>query len=298
MAVQKKNENALTILDQETGQFVEVTHETQRLASYVHNQVLMGAFISAVSIKKIFDEKLYLGLNCGSKDEYCSTMLPFGIRQAQRLYQIANKFDAVSKSLTGNGLIQITSGDTLENTTLMSHDLNANELAQLGMAKLYELTKLEDENIKDLIKEGKTKVADHELLIEEIKDASAKELSKIISETTKKYKSKISQLTEEVALLKEEKNSIEKDFEKLQAKKEEIDEIEMQYGPTASLLADKKRRLSNASALLNEFVETFVKAGVTDEDPESIRRDVQDLIRRIDEVHSRCSSIYDTVILE
>ena len=47
----------MTVYDEETEKFVDVSPETQRLAAYVHQQGLMGAFISAVSLKKMWDEK-------------------------------------------------------------------------------------------------------------------------------------------------------------------------------------------------------------------------------------------------
>ncbi len=292
--IKSEEPHALTILDQESGEFVEVSHEKQRLASYAHNQVLMGAFISAISIKKIFDEKLYLGLNCGSRDEYCETMLPFGRRQAFRLYAIANKFDAVSKSLTGDGLTQITSGDTSDLVTLKSQT----ELAGIGVTKLYELTRLEDDDIKDLIKGGKLKTESGDYDIEDIKDASAKELSRIVSESTKKYKTKISQLTEEVALLSEEKKAKDKELERLAKEKEELEGLERIYGPMASQLKLKKKLLTEARDLLDTFNEVAIRIGVTEDDPENMRKGIQDLIRSIDDVHNRVLGVYETVILD
>ena len=286
------------ILDHESGKFIDITADMQRTASFVHQQILMGAFISAVSIKKMFDDKLYLGMNCTSRDEYIDTMLPFGRSQAYKLYKVASKFNAVSQSLTGNGLTQISSSETLEIVQSTALNGKAAEISSLGIEKLYELTKLDDDDIKDLIKKGKVKLEDGDITIEDIKDATAKELSRIVKEQTKKYRDENSKLREEVELIKAEKQTAEKKLAKLENRKEELDEIESKYGAVASLTADKKDHLKRSNDLLNDFIETFVRAGITADDPESLRKDCQDLIRKIDEIHQRALAVYDTVIVD
>lgn len=293
------------ILDQETGKFVDITTDMQRHASYVHNQVLMGAFISAISIKKMFDDKLFLGMNCTSRDEYIDTMLPFGRRQAYKLYQVANKFDAVSQSLTGNGLTQIVSGDASDLVHLSALGENTNETVEntnnivgLGINKLYELTKLEDDDLKDLIKKGKIKIDGADVTIEDIKDTTAKELSRILHESTKKYKSKIAQQGEDINLLKEEMKSNEKELARLRKKDEDLDLIQKQYGPMATLIGQKKNYLNDAEKYLDIFQKIFINAGITEEDPEALRQHCQDIVRKIDQYHKNATDNYINVFVE
>jgi hypothetical protein len=291
------NANSLTILDLDTGEFTEVSHEQIRLAQYAHQQVLLGVFISAISLKKIFDEKLYLALNCQSKEEYCST-LPFGLRQAEKLCAIAAKFENVSKSLTGNGLIQITSGDTLENAKSTSPNEIAEKVSNLGIEKLYELSRFDDGDLAELIKKGKVKVGENDFNIEDIKDETAKELGRQISEATKKYKSKIAVLTEENKLLIEQKEATEKNLDKLNKRKEELEDIELKYGPVASSAQAKRKALEQARNLLENFNEVIIRCGITPEDPEVLRKLLQGIIRETDEVHERLLTTYVDAITE
>jgi polyhydroxyalkanoate synthesis regulator phasin len=286
------------ILDQESGKFVDITADMQRHASYVHNQVLMGAFISAVSIKKMFDDKLFLGMNCSSRDEYIDTMLPFGRRQAYKLYQVANKFDAVSQSLTGNGLVQIGSGDTSEIVQSTALEGKAPEISSIGIEKLYELTKLEDDDLKDLIKKGKIKIDGADVTIEDIKDTTAKELSRILKESTQKYKSKIAQQGEDINLLKEEMKSNEKELARLRKKDEDLDLIQKQYGPMATLIGQKKNYLNDAEKYLDIFQKIFINAGITEDDPEALRQHCQDIVRKIDQYHKNATDNYINVFVE
>lgn len=292
----KKQQIATSVFDGETGEMAEVTAEGQRMASYLHQQVLLGVFISATAIKKMFDEKLYLALGCQTKEEYCLT-LPYGYRQANKLYQIAAKFEDVSKNLIGEGFTGISSSGMLENMNSSSH-LNEKDIASLGITKLYQLTRLEDENIKELIKEGKTELGGGEISIEEIKEMSAKEVSRTVSEATKKYKAKIAQLTEENALLSAEKKQTEKELSALKEKEIELEEIENKYGPTASKLEHKRKKLDEARALLNDFSETIIRTGISAEDPATLRRDMQDLIKKINETYEVILLQFEDVIID
>lgn len=293
MKLSRQKEGAVgEVLDEETGLFVDITPEMMHEASYVHNQVLMGAFISAVSIKRIFDEKLYLAMNCCSKEEYCNNMLPFGKRQAYKLYAVANKFDAVSKSLTGNALKEIGSGDTSQFVHLNSQSEIDENFAGMGISKLYELTKIDDEDFAELVKTGKTKINNTDLDIDEIIEMKGKELQKKINEALKKYKDKTSQQAEKIKLLEEEAKTNEKDYHRLLTKEKDLKLIEAQYGPEATKIEQKIEYMNMAEASLDEFMRVFNNANILPEDPEELRRKAQDITRKIHMYHERAQNLY------
>jgi len=285
------------VYDAENDKWIEVTREQQSMAAYVHQQVLLGVFVSAMAIKKVFDERLYLALGCQTRDEYIDMMLPYGRRQVYRLISIAEKFDGVYGNLLQNKeLADVGSTDSSKLVTLKS--LNSPELKEindLGVTKLYELVKLDDDELSELVKKGKTKVNGNDISLEEIKDASAREVSKIISEAKKKMQSKIDQLTEDVSLLKEEKKLLDKRNKQLEERILNAEEIEKKYGGTASLIEHKREMLNKANSLLNDFNEVIIRTGINDEDPSGLQEDLVNLIRKIDEVHGRVSNYYQEV---
>jgi len=302
--LEKRTESRnLTVYDAENDAWVEVNAEQQRFAGYVHQQVLLGVFVSATAIKKVFDEKLYLALGCQSRDEYIETMLPYGKRQTYRLYAVANKFNSV----LGNGdLMQLQGNndkyliDKTENVSLKSHlnnrTIEVQTLGELGINKLYELTKLDDDELKDLVKKNKVELGNGEYSLEDIKEMTGQELRKQMTEIRKKYQARLSLVEEENETLKEEKKLIEKQRYTDAERIKNAEDLESKYGAPASLLEDKKKMLEKARGLLNEFNQVIVRCGINIEDPEGIQSDLVDIIRKIDTVHQATIGVYEDVI--
>jgi len=294
-----KSEGALKVYDAESEQWKDISSKEQKMAAYIHNQVLMGVFISATAIKKMFDEKLYLGLGCDSKEEYISTMLPYGRSQAYRLYAIGSKFNGIlggfgeQAKLLGEGNEQNPNDFVPSMGQNEAGNVTPAGLNNLGMAKLYELTRIDDANFDELMTTGKANIGGNEITIEEIKEHSAKELQKRISENKKLYTGKIAQMQEEIKTLKEEKKTLEASEDKIKT----AVELEKLYGGVASKLEDKKSRLSDATSLLNDFNETIMRCGITDEDPQVLQQQLVDLIRQVDGLYARIQGSFGSIII-
>jgi hypothetical protein len=281
----------MQVFDTEKNDWVTITVEEHTTASYVHQQIYIGAIVSAMAIKKMFDGKLYIAMGCQNKEDYIDTMLPFGRTQTYKLVAIASKFqkvlpDANSKLLLSDNKSEVvhSGGQT---------DL---ELQNLGVNKLYELASLEDDELTQLLKKGKVKVGDGEITIDDVRDQSAKEFSKQIAELRKKYSSKISQLSEDNETLKEELIIKDKTNRKLQQRLLDAEELELKYGPGASLLEHKKANINKAREMFNDAIEYLVRSNVNVEDPQSVQKDLCDTIRKIDELHQRAESYFNEVI--
>jgi|GEM_PF-1617565 len=287
----KQAPGTLTVFDEELNDFIEVDYETQRLAAYVHQHVVLGAFTSAIGIKKIFDEKLYRGLGCSSRENYIYTMTDYSKSQAYKLYAIASKLDEVGKSINGgeSPLLITEGGINVQSTGLT-------EVMGMGIEKLYKLVRGDDEELKSLVKTGKMNLDGNEITIEEIKEMSAREVSKLVSEQKKKFTAKITQLDEKVKKLSLEQKENEKLIKELTEENEHAQKIEKTLGPVAARIKDKAERLAEARKLLDEFVATFVRCGVTDEDPEELQSDVTALIKKIDETAVKMRGNFSEVI--
>lgn len=294
MAKKNNKDFALEVLDAESGKFIEISHEQVRLAQYVHQQALLGVFISAVSIKKMIDERLYFALGFGSRDEYIDAALPYGRSQAYKLIAIATKFDSVAKSLTGKDLGVIGEGEGPEKVQSTGLNENEQKITQLGVEKLYELTRLDDENVKELIKTGHTRAKDADFDLDKILSASARQLQ----EQIKKYRDKHAQDTEKIKTLRAEKDLIESERDKLAEENKTARELEIKFGPAASKLKHKRDVLEEARRLLSEFIEVANRAGVEPGDSQGLKKDLVDLIRRVDDTHKNLIAFYDDVISE
>ena len=285
----------MTVYDEETEKFVDVSPETQRLAAYVHQQGLMGAFISAVSLKKMWDEKLYLGMGCQSREEYISVCTPYGRRQAYKYYQIATKFEAAGKLLAGNELKPISlEGGSVQLTALNGDQ--AEKIGALGIEKLYELSSLEDEEVAKLIKTGKVTLNGGDLSLQDIIDSTAREAAKKIATLKKTYQSKISQLTEELKLKESEEKERRKLVEDLSIQNKEAKRIESKLGEKATLLKHKYEQLEEANRLVDDASMVIRRCGVTEDDPAELQANLIKLLKKIDEIHEEFATEFAEIV--
>ncbi len=297
--IEIRPKNTLEVFDAETQEWKKISQNEQQLASYMHNQIMAGVYYSAAALTKMLDEKLYIALGCESRDEYIDTMLPYSRRQAYILLAIGRKFSGILGGISQNKLISAGSDDGVqeralndnmsENTEIGVHERALNEL---GIKKLYEMTKFEDSEIEELLNTGSTRINGNDFSLEEIKEKSAKDLSIKMAQVKKQYSGKISQLQEEISMLKEEKKLLLKNEEQVKT----AVELEKLYGAPASKLEDKKSRLNKSFSLLNDFIETFARCGITTEDPELVQQQAVDLVRQIDSVYTRAQGVIGDVI--
>lgn len=290
-------QTGLTIFDREKKRYITIDTEQQQFAAMVHQQVLLGVFVSAIALKKIIDDKLFLALGCETQEEYFESMTPYSSRQGYRLLTIARKFDSVYGALGSNEIKQISEGKVtpVSHGKGSKHVINAEKLGELGIRKLYELAKFEDEELKELIKKGKAKINGEDISLDEIKDMTARELTKQVKEVKDKYMAKLSKVTEENKLLKEEKKSLNSKIEQMQEDVEEADQLARQFGPAASRLKEKKQYVIKAEELLNEFRHTLFRCGVSEDDPEELQKQLVSIIRKIDETHKNAIMHYENV---
>jgi hypothetical protein len=293
-----KETHILNVYDDEEKKWVEISPENQRMAAYVHQQVLMSSFVTATAIKKMFDERLYLALGCQGREEYIATMLPMGRSQAYKYYAIATKYESATKLLAGDNYKPLA----IENGAVHLSGLNEEEIenvAGLSISKLYELSTLEDNKLAELMKKGKIKNAEGDTLdIQALVDVTDKEAQKKIAAFKKEYSAKVNQLTEENKLLKEERKTLARERDD---NKNKVDDLKVDlaiYGPNATKLKDKAEHLAIAQKLLNEVNLAIVKAGVLFSDPQGLRTDLINTIQKIDEVHNILSNHYSEILAE
>lgn len=271
--------NEMTVFDGDKQDFVKVSKEQQLSAGYIHQQIAMGVFITALAIKKMYDEKLYLAFNCSTREEYADTMLPFGRRQAEKYYRIADKFKEYLP----------------ENANLSSQI--EGDVQELGIAKLYELTKIEDEDLRTVMSGGNLTGADgNKYSLEDINDMSARELSKRIQEIKSKYTSRISNFEEENKLLKAERESDKELVESAKEQTEHAHKLEIMYGGGASLLKDKEACLQAARDHFRRAWESLESANITEKDPVQLQREVPEILNGYLELHHHLCARYSPFI--
>jgi hypothetical protein len=126
---------------------------TPGVASKLHNIVLSGVLVSAFAINEIIKNNYYRELGYESAKEYCGEALPFDYRQALRYCKIATKFSETYNDMSNKMLELIYSSNSLKEVTSMSL-LPMEDANRIGMAKLYELSRLSNRDFEDIIIKG------------------------------------------------------------------------------------------------------------------------------------------------
>lgn len=290
----------LTVYDEENQKYIEVNREIQVLAAQTHQEVLMGVFTSAVAIKKMFDNKLYLGLGYQSREDYIANGLPIARRQAYAYYQIASKMDSAVKLLRAenaefdeNSNPVVHSSALTQNTEqLLPNENGWSELGKLGVKKLYEITTLEDDELATLLKSGKVSLDGGDIDLNELIDLTAKQVAQKVAAARKRDKAEISRLSEKIKLTESEQKDRAKLVDQLSKENGDAKKIEAMYGPKASLIKDKFERVSMARTLLNEFAMTTRNCGVDENDPAELRNELRTLLKSISELHEELTDAY------
>mgnify|MGYP001033587445 CR=1 FL=1 len=307
---------SITVFDAEENKYVEITAEKQKTAAFVHQQIVLSSFATALSIKKMFDEKLYLAFGCSTREEYAETMLPFGYRQANKYYRVASRFEPLLQ-LKGNSSSteerkstspeKWNSSSTEERKSTSPEKWNSSSTNTENLEKIKGLPintldtlirELDDEEIDELINKGKIENEDISLTIDTIKELSQREAQKEIAKFKRKFSDKINQQEQEIKLLKAENKILLKEKSILNEKFESLEKEYIVHGPKAQLIEEKNKTLDSAFKQLIDFNLTFVRANIKESDPDALKSKVIDLFDQIEEVKLRFMMSYDFILGE
>lgn len=244
-----------SVYDADEDRFVKVTHEQRSLALALQQRLDVATLVTAVILKRMADEKLYLSLGFSSFREYAELRLPFNYRQAHKYAEIGRKFAEYFESEDPN--VQSTARDSSKPGQITE------DLGSLGVEKLYELSQLEDADFSEILSEGKITLADGtELDLEDIKSQSVQDLNKQLE----KHRKYIKDLEAELNTSENEKAKALKRAEQLEADSETGLKYREMFGEKSLEYQAQKSRLAEARSKLLDLNQTLSK--IRDIDPE------------------------------
>jgi len=299
MEIKMTNELAPMIYDGETKELRPLDPERHRMASFLHQQALMGTMVTALAIKKIFDDKYYLELGCTTKAEYCETMLSFSVRQAEKYYAVASRFQSVI-ALPEDANSSSHNGENVNSSLQIEGNANSSshQFAQLGITKLYQLLTLPDKNLQELIETGKTSVRDlDDVTMEDLHESSARKVMLQMKELRRELTGKISRLEQENLKLKSEASTAEDRMKEAREMWEKGAQLESKYIGAERTLEGKRRSIARAHELLSELMREVTKIEINLDDPETEQRRCLDLVRNLEWAHSNARMQFDILVL-
>jgi len=277
----------LKVYDADEDKVIEISHEMQMEAISTIQQLQAGIFIMAFGIKRMVDKKLYLALNIESKDQFLSTLEFVGRSQAYKLLAIADKFnDVFAEKLIGKNPEELQNNESVQ------------QIGSLGISKLYELIKLDDEQLSGLSEGKDVKIGGKNMNIDELRTIGYRELEKQFRTAKIKLQEDLSIVTEENELLKEEIILKNKQIETADKKLDAAKELEIKFGGPAKTIENKDYLLKECYDLLNEFNDNIIKANIKPNDPNRLKKSVCDLIKKLDVVNKLVMETYAEITAE
>jgi len=280
---------SLRVYDETKGEIVTVSQETQLMAGHLHQQIMMGVLVSAVALKRMRDEKLYLGLGCQSMQEYLLTMCPVGRAQAYKYIRVADKFTGflLPESVQSTG-----HSDGVQST---------GQIEKIGFEKLYELTRIEEADFEDL-REGKITSKDgRTMTVEEIREMTMKELMAEVSKwnlAKQKLTARNSQLEEDIKMLKSELDTAKAQIDDVEAERENARTLELEWGKRAQRNEDIAELINSAFTDLDGAMRKMFQI---DGDPHyvqpSIQQRIMDFIQMVDGFYGNLKAEFADILL-
>ncbi len=281
------------VLNIETNKWVRITPEERKYANYIYQQFQISSVFTAIALKKIFDKKLYIALGYESKEDFILNGTNYSRAQAYRLAKVADKLSGYLPQLDQNipisGQIPEEAASTIQNNNISPQK----DLSGLGITKLIELSKLEEDELEQFINKGSIGEDDDQLTFDEFKDITVRKAAKELEVRTKSYKRKIKDLEDKNSALKEDKKKLESEIDGMQRMVNDAKDLELKYGAPASLSEAKKDLLSEVDNLINEIAVRLKKADVTIRDAEKVQDRFRLILKSLDEVRATFKIHYE-----
>jgi len=263
----KAEQSKVMVFDDHSGKTVEVTQAMQQSAWTEHNRINGCILQIMASLSKIKEERLYLALGFTNFVEYCKSV-GFGKTGG---YQ--NAFAGGKMAALGIGPGNDFSAHAENGTADSDFSAHAEkQLEALGARKIYEVMRLAQDQIKQLLTGGEITAATGEKIsLEDIRNKSAAETSRAVSQLVKSKKdNQVGKLKADNALLNAEKKALMDQIKSMEKEVTAARTLEDKYGPTDTRLKDKLARLGQAQEHLGGFYRAINKAGVNPEDPADV----------------------------
>ncbi|MEQ8578178.1 MAG: hypothetical protein RIC57_09095 [Balneola sp.] len=275
----------MQVFDADSGETVAVSAEMRSLAFGLQQRLDATTLVTALILKKVSDEKLYLAFDCSSFKEYAETMLPFGYSSSKKYLIIGNKFAPMLPEFDSKG----DSNHLLESE-------NVAELSGLGYSKLYELTKVEDADFSEVMTEGKLVMPDgSELTLDDLRDMSARDVIEEVRKVRAPLQKEVRKYKEDALTAQAERDQYKSQLEKNKKLIERADELEKLYGEEAVRIGEIEENIRKADSYLRECEKYFNRIVIDDEDPESVKEQTLSLIRRATRIITSAYQNYDWI---
>lgn len=283
----KEEIKPLTVYSEEDNDYIQRTPEQAKKAIMLDKMYEVSWVVQSLILKTIVDGKHYLDLGFASRDEFFKSK---NISRS-KAYEYLKIAEGMSMALpSGFDVEKVQTSGLLESEGVQ-------KVAEMGVSKFSELTKIEDADFSEVFSEEEITLKNGKVIrLDDLKDYSVREFTAEIKKLRKKSTEKISRLEEDKKKLQEEKKLNDEIVKAAEQKIKDAQILERMYGGKASKLDDKVATMNDAREALQRAHRLIMNIGVTDEDPEPVQADLMALLKSVNDLSQLAQTEYDSII--
>lgn len=285
----------MIVRDTETGESVEVTPEMRARAAAARRLIEQATLAKALALATVADERLYLADGYGSFKDWVLLELGTGYRSSLDYVRIGRRLAPLFPALSaGDGLAggvpQLTEGHP---GALDSERVSA--LSGLGVKKLIELTRLDEIQFSDVVERGVVTLGNEDFTLDELQEMSKREVAARVRDELTPLKNELAEQNAQIETLEAEKKALLAEADASAQAVADARALEAELGPRASLLADKRQRVTDCRDAVDRLLPALLATGVEPSDPETLQHDLMSLLDKLDLCTERARATYATV---
>ena len=186
----------------------------------------LSKLMQAVVVREVFDNRLYLAAGCETREEYAEQVLNCGRTTAHNLYKTASRLGPFLPS--ADGLRQLAAGDVQP----VEHGEVGALLVDTPISNLYELVKLDDDDLDSILDGSALTLADGRTVsVEDFKRASRREATDLVKDLKREYRAKLARDQERADLAEAERDVYRERAEEAEGTVSTLRDGERLWGP-------------------------------------------------------------------
>ena len=287
--------STMIVRDAETGDDVEITGAMRARVAAARRLIEQATLAKAFALQAVADERLYLADGYNSFKDWVLLELGTSYTSAKEYVKIGRRVAPLFPALAeGDGLAgQLPELAEGHPSGLDSERSEA--ISGLGFKKLAHLTRLDEARFSDVVERGVVTLGAEEFTLGELQEMSSREVAARVRDELTPLKDQLAEARAEAETLRAEKNALLADAEATAQEIADARALEAELGPRASLLADKRERLTDLRETVDRLLPALLATGVEAGDPETVQHDLMALLDKLDLCAERARALYAPV---
>ena len=285
----------MIVRDTESGESIEVTDEMRARVAAARRLIEQATLAKALALATVADERLYLADGYGSFKDWVLVELATSYRGALDYVKIGRRLAPLLPSITaGDGQV----GEAPDFSGVKSPALDSERsaaLSGLGVVKLAALARLDEARFSDVVERGVVTLDDETFTLDQLQDMSSREVAGRVRDELAPLRDQLSEQAAAIETLEAEKAALLAEAEASAQTVADARALEAELGPRASLLADKRQRITDLRETVDALLPRLLASGVEPADPETLQHDLMALLDKLDLCTERARALYAPV---